>query len=148
MRTDYILYIVAVICFIIAGYSAAAPFTEFMANALIAIVLAAIGIIFIWGGYSLRPSTSVLTRAEPVMSPTKPAMAEEPTAMTPPPPPPEPEPEPAFAPTPEPEPTPAAASMPETTTLTPEPEKTEETQPEPAPPATKPVRKRRERKKT
>lgn len=147
MRTDYILYIVAVICFIIAGYSAAAPFTEFMANALIAIVLAAIGIIFIWGGYSLRPSTSVLTRAEPVMPLTKPAMAEEPPTMAPPPP--EPEPESAFTPAPEPETTPAVASMPETTTPMPEPEQTEETsQPEPAPPQTKPVRKRRERKKT
>jgi hypothetical protein len=133
MRTDYVLYIVALICFIITGYSAAYPFTEFMANTLIVIVLAIIGVIFIWGGYSLRPSTPAVTRVEPTVPPTKPAMEEE-QPTTAPPPPHEPEPEPAPAP----EPTPM-----------PEPEKAEEMpQPETPPPETKPVRKRRERKKT
>lgn len=137
MRTDYILYVVAVICFIIAGYSAAYPFTGDMANWAIVVVLAIIGIIFIWGGYSLRPSTPMVTRTEPTMPPTKPAMEEEPAAIaTPSPPEPEPEPTPAATP----EPTPMAM---------PEPEKAEETpQPETPPPETKPVRKRRERKKT
>jgi hypothetical protein len=132
MRTDYILYIVAVICFIIAGWVGAAyPFTGSIANTATVIVLAIIGIIFIWGGYSLRPSKPVVTRAEPTMPPTKPAMEEEkPTTAQP------PEPEPTPAPTPEPMPMP-------------EPEKAEETpQPETPPPETKPVRKRRERKKT
>jgi hypothetical protein len=131
MRTDYILYIVAVICFIIAAYGAAYPYATSMANTAIVIVLAIIGIIFIWGGYSLRPSRPVVTRTEPVVPPTKPAIKEEQTAVVPSPSPPETEPEPA------PEPTPVS-----------EPEKAEETsQPETTPPETKPVRKRRQRKK-
>jgi type IV secretory pathway VirB10-like protein len=137
MRTDYILYIVAVICFIIAGWVGATyPFTGNTANMVTVIVLVIIGIIFIWGGYSLRPSIPKVTRTETTMPPTKPAMEEEQPTMTPPPPAPEPEPEPTPAPTPE--PTPTA-----------EPEKVEETpQPETPPSETKPVRKRRERKKT
>jgi type IV secretory pathway VirB10-like protein len=136
MRTDYILYIVAVICFIIAGYGAAYPFTGDTANTAIVIVLAIIGIIFIWGGYSLRPSTTKVTRTETTMPPTKPVIEEEQPTTAPPTPMPEPEPEPTPAPTPE--PTPMS-----------EPEKAEEApQPETSPPETKPVRKRRERKRT
>jgi hypothetical protein len=133
MRTDYILYIVAVICFIIAAYGAAYPYATSMANTAIVIVLAIIGIIFIWGGYSLRPSRPVVKRTEPVVPPTKPALEKEQPAVVPSSSTPETEPEPV----PTPEPTPV-----------PEPEKTEETsQPETTPPETKPVRKRRERKK-
>jgi len=136
MRTDYILYIVAVICFIIAGYGAAQPFANVnaTANDLIVVVLAIIGIIFIWGGYSLRPSAPKVTRTEPTMPPVKPAMEKESPVVAPTPPP-EKEPEPMPAPIAEPTPVP-------------EPEKTEATPtPETPPPETKPVRKRRERKK-
>ena len=142
MRTDYILYVIAVICFIIAGYSGAARYTDNMTITLIVIVLAIIGVIFIWGGYSLRPQTRVVTRTEPSMPPTKAAMEEQP-----------------IKPTPEPEPTPAPETLPS-------PEITEETKaeelpPPEAPPETpaeaesetsaetkKPARKRRERRKT
>lgn len=137
MRTDYILYIIAVICFIIAGYGAAYPFTGDMANWGIVIVLAIIGIIFVWGGYSLRPSTRKATRIEPTTPPTKPTMEKEQPAVAPmPSPETEPEPTPAVEPAPIPEPEP-------------EPAKTEETpQPETPSSETKPVRRRRERKKT
>lgn len=141
MRTDYILYVIALICFIVAGYSAAYPFTDTMANTLIVIVLAIIGAIFIWGGYSLKPQARVVTRAEPSIPPTKPAMEEQPIMKAP-------EPEPTPAPEPEPEPMPS----PEIT----EEAKMEEPPPAEAPPETpaetteemkKPVRKRREKKK-
>jgi len=135
MRTDYILYIVAVICFIIAGIGSIYKVTtDFWSNTILVVVLAIIGVIFAVGGYSLRPTKPVVTHAEPSMPPTKPVMEEEQPSMAPPPPQPEPEPEPTPAPAPEP--------MPET-------EKTEEApEPETPPPETKPVRKRRERKKT
>jgi hypothetical protein len=138
MRTDYILYIVAVICFIIAGWvGAALPFTGSIANTATVIVLAIIGIIFIWGGYSLRPSTRGVTRME-LTSPPKPVTEREQPTVASSPTPPEPEPTPSPGPTTE--PTPMAM---------PEPEKAEETpQPEAPPSETKPVRKRRERKKT
>jgi outer membrane biosynthesis protein TonB len=138
MRTDYILYVIAVICFIIAGWvGAALPFTASIANTATVIVLAIIGIIFVWGGYSLRPSTRKATRMEPTTLPTKPAMEKEQPAVAPMPSP-EIEPEPTPAPAVEPAPIPE-----------PEPAKTEETpQPETPPSETKPVRKRRERKKT
>jgi type IV secretory pathway VirB10-like protein len=141
MRTDYVLYIVAVICFIIAGYGAAYLFTGDMSNTIIVAVLAIIGIVFAVGGYSLRPTTPTITRAEPSRPTTKPAMEEEQQPM-PAPLPPEP------MPTPEPELEPEPVTAPETEAMT-EPEKTEEMpQPETPPPeAKKPARRRRERKK-
>jgi len=146
MRTDYVLYVIAVICFIIAGYTAVARYTEYMTNTLIVIVLAIIGVIFIWGGYSLRPQTRVVMRTEPSMPPTKAAMEEQP-----------------VKPAPEPEPTPAPETMPSSEIT--EETKTEELPPPEVPPETppetpaetpsktstetkKPVRKRREKKKT
>jgi outer membrane biosynthesis protein TonB len=134
MRTDYILYIVAVICFIIAGIGSIYKFTtDFTSNTILVVVLAIIGIIFAVGGYSLRPTKPVVTRAEPSMPLTKPAMEEEQPTTAPP-----------SMPEPKPEPTPAPESTPMS-----EPEKAEEKQqPETPPPETKPVRKRRERKKT
>jgi outer membrane biosynthesis protein TonB len=141
MRTDYVLYIIALICFIVAGYSLAYPFTEFTANTVIVAVLAIIGVVFIWGGYSLRPGKLVVTPTKPQAPPTKPALEEQPPAPMM-----EPVPEPApseIAAEPEPEPTPTPTPMPE-----PEPEKAEEMPPPETPLETKkPVRKRRERKK-
>jgi len=136
MRTDYILYIVAVICFIIAGWVGAA-FAVSMANTATVIVLAIIGIIFIWGGYSLRPSAREVTHAGPT-TPPKPAMEKEQPAM-------------AASPTPsEPKSTPTPVPTPEPTLMAmPEPEQAAETPQQETPPSeTKPVRKRRERKKT
>jgi outer membrane biosynthesis protein TonB len=138
MRTDYILYVVAVICFIIAAsYGSINNFTP-ISNNIIVVVLVIIGVIFAVGGYSLRPSPPKVARVEPAMPPTKPAMEEEQPTAAPSPPQPETKPEPMLAPPSEPTPTPM-----------PEPETAEETpQPETPPPETKPVRKRRERKKT
>jgi hypothetical protein len=145
MRTDYILYIIALICFIVAGYTAAYPFTDFMANTLIVIVLAIIGLIFIGSGYTLRPQPRVVTRAEPTIPPTKPTMEEQPM-------PPELEPTPEA--TTEPEITRASEPTPPTETT--EEPKMEEILPPEAPPETteetttetkKPARRRRERKK-
>ena len=142
MRTDYVLYVIAVICFIIAGYSAAVRYTDPMTITLIVIVLAIIGVIFIWGGYSLRPQTRVVTRTEPSMPPTKAAMEEQP-----------------MKPAPEPEPAPAPETMPSSeiteetkTEELPPPEAPAEAPPEtPSETATetkKPARKRREKRKT
>jgi len=141
MRTDYILYVIAVICFIVAGYAAAYPFTSIAtSNDLTVIVLAIIGIIFVGGGYSLRPQTRVATRVEPTIPQTKPAMEERPTSP------------PAIERAPKPELTPAAEPMlsPEATEGTkkeeaaqPEaPAETSETKPE----TKKPARKRRVKK--
>jgi type IV secretory pathway VirB10-like protein len=140
MRTDYILYVIAVICFIVAGLTAARPYTSAASNWLIVIVLAIIGVIFVGGGYSLRPQTRVVTRAEPKMPQAKPMMEEQ--KMTP----------PVAEPSPEPEPTPVAEPVPTG-------EASEETKKEEAAPleavaetsqvkteTKRPVRRRREKK--
>jgi outer membrane biosynthesis protein TonB len=147
MRTDYILYVVAVICFIIAGYSAAVPFTDATANMIIVIVLVIIGIIFALGGYSLRPQKPTITKGTPSMPPTKSAIEERPV-MPMPEPAPEPEPETEIAPAPEPEAETIPAPEPPPEPMT-SPETTEEAPP-PEPPAEtkKPARRRRERRKT
>jgi outer membrane biosynthesis protein TonB len=141
MRTDYILYVIAVICFIVAGLTAAHPYTSNPSNALIAIVLAIIGVIFVGGGYSLRPQTHIAKRVEPTIPQTKPAMEEQPT------------PPPSTAEVaPKPEPGPAAEPMPPTEAI--EETKKEETAPPEVPAETsqtktetkKPARKRREKK--
>ena len=140
MRTDYILYVIAVICFVVAGLTAARPYTSTASNWLIVIVLAIIGVIFVGGGYSLRPQTRVVTRAEPAVPQTKPVM-EEPTKV------------PSVAePSPEPEPTPVAEPMPPVEAN--EEPKKEEAAPAEATPETpqaktetkKPARRRREKK--
>jgi outer membrane biosynthesis protein TonB len=136
MHADYILYVIAVICFVVAGLTAAHPYTSTTSlNMLIVIVLAIIGVIFIGSGYSLRPQTRAVARVEPTIPQTKPAMEER--AM----------PAPATEPSLKPEPTPAAEPMPS-------PEAIEETKKEEAAPpeapakqeTKKPTRKRRERK--
>jgi outer membrane biosynthesis protein TonB len=141
MRTDYILYVIAVICFIAAGLTAAThPYTSWTFNALIVIVLAIIGVIFVGGGYSLRPQTRVVTRAEPKMPQAKPVMEEQKTTP------------PVAEPSPEPEPTPVTEPMPAV-------EASEETKKEEATPpeavtetsqvkteTKKPARRRREKK--
>jgi hypothetical protein len=138
MRTDYVLYLAAVICFIIAGYYGYTYSLADMNTTLIVVVLAIIGVIFIWGGYSLRPQARVVTRAEPSMPPTKPAMEEQPIM-------PAPEPEPAPAPEPEPMPSPEITE--ETKTEEPPPPEAPQETPETAEETKKPVRKRREKKR-
>ena len=149
MRTDYILYVVALICFIIAVYYGYAyPLTD-MTNTLIVTVLAIIAAVFALGGYSLRPQKPIVTKEKPSIPPTKSAIEEQPQMPIPEPAPtPEPEPEPQIAPAPEPEtmPEPTPEPVPEPMAS---PETTEEAPPSETPPETKkPVRKRRERRKT
>lgn len=145
MRTDYVLYIIALICFIFAGYTAAYQFTDLMANTLIVVVLAIIGAIFIGSGYTLRPQPRVVTHAEPTTPSTKPAMEEQ--TMPP-------EPELMPEPTPEPETTQAAEPTPPPETIEepkmeelPPPEAPSETPAETTTETKKPARRRRERKK-
>ena len=134
MRTDYSLYVVALICFIIAGVFLAEPkvIGEQMNTVAIAI-FAILGILLAAGGYVLRPKVAAPTPRAP-------------------PPPIEPSPPPSLPPVEEkveevpvapPPPTPPAEEVP--TPPTPaleEPAKVEEEKP-----TEKPVRRRR-RKKT
>jgi hypothetical protein len=56
MRSDYVLYVVAVICFIIAGvFIAGAIQLEATMSLVVTAVFFILGIIFAVGGYSLRP---------------------------------------------------------------------------------------------
>jgi len=138
MRSDYGLYVVAVICFIIAGVfltSAVPEYTlsDLMGQAAIVIFLV-LGILFAVGGYALRPKVAVPTPRAPPPSPA------EPFPLPSPPPVEEKVEEVPIAPPP---PTPPAEEVP--TPPTPaleEPAKVEEEKP-----AEKPVRRRR-RKKT
>jgi len=84
MRTDYILYIIAVICLVIAGYSYAYPLiTDVATNYLIIITLAIIGIIFIGSGYSLRPRSPMITQTKPQIPPPAPIIQRQPPAAEP-----------------------------------------------------------------
>jgi len=137
MRSDYGLYVVAVICFMIAGVflaSAVPGYTpEQTLGQMVIAIFVILGILFSAGGYTLRPKVVVLTPKAPPPSPAPPPtpppveekVEEAPVA----PPPPTPTPPPA-----EEVPTPAPALE--------EPAKVEEEKP-----AEKPVRRRR-RKKT
>ena len=69
MRTDYPLYIVAIVCFIIAVYAYAAPLTR--ATDLYLYVLAVLGIVFLGLGYITRPKQATISSA--VSAPSKPS---------------------------------------------------------------------------
>ena len=75
MRTDYPLYIVAIICFVVAVYAYTAP-TD---TTLYIYALAVLGIVFIGLGYIARPKSSVLspTEVKPII-PQKPSTEETP----------------------------------------------------------------------
>jgi outer membrane biosynthesis protein TonB len=110
MRSDYGLYLIAIICFIIAGVFLAAavrPYSEISVSGIV--LFAALGIIFALVGYSVRPKVIMPTRAVPE-APQAAAPTPEPT----------PPPQPPEAPerveeVPTPPPTPTAEIAPEPT---------------------------------
>jgi len=68
MRSDYVLYIVAIICFIAAAYTAIINTeTQLYISALVIL-----GIIFIGLGYMARPKKVTLTAATSIPSPSPP----------------------------------------------------------------------------
>ncbi|UCE96228.1 MAG: hypothetical protein JSV51_01050 [Candidatus Bathyarchaeota archaeon] len=72
MRSDYALYIVAIICFIVAVYTT----TLSIETPLYISALAVLGIIFIGLGYMSRPKKTTLTII-PASQPTPPESAPE-----------------------------------------------------------------------
>jgi len=74
MRTDYSLYVVALICFIIAGVFLAEPkvIGEQMNTVAIAI-FAILGILLAAGGYVLRPKVAAPTPRAPPPLPVEPS---------------------------------------------------------------------------
>jgi len=155
MRSDYVLYVVAVICFIIAGV--------FVANAIqlattdmnlaATAVFFILGIVFAVGGYTLRPKVAVpmptlsqLPPVEPSLPPPQLPPVEEKVEEAPAVPPPVVEAPPTVeeAPVVEPTPPPVEEAAPTEPTLAPtveEPAKVKEAKPE-----KKPVRRRRKKK--
>jgi len=147
MRLDYSLYVVALICFIIAGAFLAIGPEQTMTQVAMGI-FAILGVLFAAGGYTLRPKAAAPTPKAPPPSPQEPSpppspppveekIEEVPVA----PPPPTEERVPSIPPTPP----PAEEEVPTPPTAAPvleEPAKVEEEKP-----AEKPVRRRR-RKKT
>ncbi|UCH31974.1 MAG: hypothetical protein JSV05_00850 [Candidatus Bathyarchaeota archaeon] len=73
MRTDYPLYVIAVICFLVAIYAYAAPLAE---TELYIYALAVLGIVFIGLGYMARPKEGSLS--ETTLTPSMPAPPSEP----------------------------------------------------------------------
>lgn len=145
MRSDYGLYVVAVICFIITGIFLTGTvegykYTDSMGMAAIAIFLI-LGAIFALAGYAVRPKVSVSaistaprTLPEPSAPPVLPPVEEreeEPKVTQPP---------LEEAPQAPPEPTPAVEEAPP---VSPEPAKAEEEKP---PPAVKRTRRPRKKK--
>lgn len=66
MRSDYALYVVAVICFIIAAYAAT------ITSELYIYAIAVLGIIFIGLGYMARPKSATLAPSKPPPPPLTP----------------------------------------------------------------------------
>jgi len=142
MRSDYSLYIVALICFIIAGALLAVGLEQTL-RVVSASIFVILGILFAAAGYALRPRVVAKAPEAPPLPVTEPS-----PPPTPPPPPPAEEEIPSAPPSP---PTPPPEEeIPTPPTLPPappptleEPAKVEEEKPE-----EKPVRKRRRKKAT
>ncbi|HUV98500.1 MAG TPA: hypothetical protein VMW14_03250 [Candidatus Paceibacterota bacterium] len=66
MRTDYALYIAALICFFIGAYAAVSVEVQ-----LYVYTLAVVGIVFVGLGYMARPKTTVVAASTPAPSPPK-----------------------------------------------------------------------------
>ena len=66
MRTDYILYGVAILCFIAAAYAAT------ITTELYIYAIAVLGIVFIGLGYMARPKEVISSTATPTFQPTPP----------------------------------------------------------------------------
>jgi len=77
MRTDYSLYVVALICFIIAGVflaSAVPGYTlEQTLGQMVIAIFVILGILFAVGGYALRPKVAVPTPRAPPPLPVEPS---------------------------------------------------------------------------
>jgi len=142
MRSDYVLYVVAVICFIIAGTFLASAVPEYTleqaAGQMVIAIFVILGLLFAATGYIVRPKVAAPTPAAPPPLPTEPtppsppvAVEEAPVAPPPPPAPAEEQVPPAPPPAEEVAPTPAPTVE--------EPAKVEEE---------KPVRRRRRKKAT
>jgi len=69
MRSDYILYIVAIICFIIASYAT----TVSEETQLYSYAVAVVGIVFVGLGYLARPKSIAISTATSVSTQSKPA---------------------------------------------------------------------------
>ena len=73
MRIDYPLYVVAIICFLVAIYAYVGPLAE---TELYIYALAVLGIVFVGLGYMARPKERVLS--ETILTPSTPAPPSEP----------------------------------------------------------------------
>jgi len=140
MRSDYGLYVVALICFVIAGGLLAIAIgpeqtTSQSMNQVAMAIFLILGILFAAGGYASRPKVMVKTTAASSLSTT------EPSPQPTPPPPPTEEQVPSIPPTPPPAPT-VEEKIPTSAPTVEEPAKVEEEKP-----IQKTVRRRR-RKKT
>jgi len=71
MRSDYALYVVAVICFIISGVSAAYTASLWTVTPVV------FGLVFIGLGYTMRPKQAVTTQI--AVAPPPPTVVSEPT---------------------------------------------------------------------
>jgi hypothetical protein len=76
MRTDYALYVVALIFFIITVYAAITM------NELYVYALAVVGIVFIGLGYMARPKATISAPSAPAPPPPKPAPEATPQPKT------------------------------------------------------------------
>jgi len=132
MRSDYSLYVVALICFIIAGALLGVGLEQTLRVVTVSIFVI-LGILFAAWGYALRPKVVAKAPEAPPLPVTEPS-----PPPTPPPPPPVEEEIPSAPPTP---PTPPPAEEVPTPPTLEEPVKVEEEKP-----AEKPVRKRRRKK--
>lgn len=153
MRSDYGLYGVAIICFLLAAVFAAGMVSGYELSEApgitVTVVFLLIGVIATAVGYSARPKAMMPPKPIPTPTPATPAAEATPTVeepiqpVTPPPPPP---PTPVEEVSVAPEPSPPQPSEPSPPTLA---ASTEETQPAPAEGVTeeKPKRTRRRRKK-
>lgn len=69
MRSDYVLYIVAIACFIVASFT----ITQSGDTQLYSYAVAVIGMVFVGLGYIARPKESVISMVTPVSTTSKPA---------------------------------------------------------------------------
>lgn len=69
MRSDYILYIVAIACFFVASYTITQPGD----TQLYSYAIAVLGIVFVGLGFISRPKETAISTVTPISPPSKPA---------------------------------------------------------------------------
>lgn len=69
MRSDYILYVVAIACFFVASYT----ITQLGDTPLYSYAIAVLGIVFVGLGYLSRPKETAISTVTPISTPSKPA---------------------------------------------------------------------------